>query len=361
MYISKITGNSDLWYQHKTLFLASKHAPYSLYGCIFDWVERLTNQDCVVCFNTSELEQEVLQALLVAHIRTILIVTHSWTNNGFNKQISIAIRENRMAIIELQRDEPRGFGNTIQLRNRFAIENAEKIICGYISPHGSIISLLYGHNNIVYLQNSSPSMVAEREEIARWTLEEDKQLLHLFYADKGIHAIHCATGHTYSSIRTRMHSICMSNELLMGREFENYIIEQLFAQNNEQLELLEWRSDKSLGNIFPIGNSLPDLLIRHNNRIISVECKWRNQLTQNNVTDLFSAERLTKFAHYASDINAPIFLILGIGGLPSTPTTLYLTTLVNKKSTLQPPNINLLRKSKVAPKKLLEHLLNLYD
>ena len=43
---------------------------------MFQWVESLDKWGCAVCFNISELEEEVLKALLVCHEPTVLVVTN---------------------------------------------------------------------------------------------------------------------------------------------------------------------------------------------------------------------------------------------------------------------------------------------
>ena len=61
--INKI-GNETLLNREKSLFLCSKHAPISKYDKVFGWVDSLTADDCVICFNSSELEDEVLTTCL---------------------------------------------------------------------------------------------------------------------------------------------------------------------------------------------------------------------------------------------------------------------------------------------------------
>ena len=43
--INKI-GNEELLNREKSLFLCSKHAPYSVYDKVFGWVDSLTADDC---------------------------------------------------------------------------------------------------------------------------------------------------------------------------------------------------------------------------------------------------------------------------------------------------------------------------
>ena len=56
MKIIQKIGNKQLLERKKTLFICSKHTPFSLYPVIFDWVESLGGNDCVMCFNSSILQ-----------------------------------------------------------------------------------------------------------------------------------------------------------------------------------------------------------------------------------------------------------------------------------------------------------------
>lgn len=70
-----------------------------------------------MCFNSSEMEDEVMRALLVNGVPTILVVMNRFTDK-YNVQIVKALSEQRMLILVLERDEPRGAGLTPRLRNQ---------------------------------------------------------------------------------------------------------------------------------------------------------------------------------------------------------------------------------------------------
>ena len=63
MQIVQRIGNEKLWVREKTLFLCSKQTPFSLYQIVFNWVEGLNEEDCVVCFKSTEMEYEVMLIL----------------------------------------------------------------------------------------------------------------------------------------------------------------------------------------------------------------------------------------------------------------------------------------------------------
>ena len=105
MKIIRTIGNKKLWQREKTLFLTSRQAPIGCYEKVFQWVESFDKfNGCAVCFNTSELEEEVLKALLVCKVPTTLVVTGRF-HDTYNVQIEQALEENRVLILVLQREE----------------------------------------------------------------------------------------------------------------------------------------------------------------------------------------------------------------------------------------------------------------
>ena len=324
--INKI-GNEQLLEREKTLFLCSKHTPYDIYPIIFDWVENLCDTDCVMCFKTTEMEFEVMTSLLVHKVPTILVVMKKFTD-VYNLQIEKAIKEGRMLILVLERDEPHGAGQTPRLRNEFVVSMADKIVCGYVNPNGSIFSLLAGRKNVVYLLNRDTQMAAEELDIKnyRWTVGEDKTLLRMFYEDLGVHEIHKRLRRSYFSIKNRISSITLPEQLLKGREFEDFVLLELLGigSKGNTMKLLEWRGDKSIAGVFPESNRYPDFVISLDYRKkVALECKWRKKLPTNLKKDVFSPERIELFKSYSDDTSISIWFIIGVGGEPSAPELLY--------------------------------------
>ena len=324
MKVIQTIGNKSLWQRNKTLFICSKRAPIGTWGKVFDWVDSLTNNDTVVCFNSSEFEAEVLKALLVNKIPTVLVVMNRF-RDIYNVQIELALKENRLLIVELERDEPRGKGSTPFLRNRFIVNQVNNVVCGYVSRFGSVVLVLGETNNIEYLIGKKDlNMAAEpTEKPFRWTVGEDKRLLRMFYEDMGIHAIHKAINRPYSTIYLRIKSLTMNDEVLKGREFEDYVVDLFDIPNNKKLTLKEWRGDKSLPGIYPESNSAPDFVFEYDGRPFAVECKWRNHLPKDIEKELLPAERMASFQQFSTERRMPVYLLLGIGGLPNDPDNLY--------------------------------------
>ncbi|KWW28924.1 MAG: hypothetical protein AUK63_1748 [bacterium P3] len=325
MKIQNTIGNTLLWQQEKTLFLTSKMAPIGCYGTVFAWVDALKQQDTVVCFNTSELEAEVVKAILVNRVPAILVVMNRF-RDIYNVQIEQALQENRLLILELLREKTDGTGDTPQLRNRFVIQHVEHIVCGYINPRGSISPLLAGLNNITHLVSNNTTLLAAESKVKtfRWTVAEDKRLLRMFYEDMGIHAIHKALDRPYSTVRSRIKALTMNDEVLKGREFEDYVLELFDVPHRSHLTLKEWRGDKSLPDVYPEANSAPDFVFEHYGQRFAVECKWRNHIPRNIETDLIPASRKQFIQRYSASRRLPVLLVFGVGGLPCDPDAVYL-------------------------------------
>ncbi len=327
MHIKQIIGNKALWKRKKTLFLTSHMAPIGCYDTVFRWAETFDKQGCVVCFNTSELEEEVLKALLVCRVPTVLVVTKRFHDN-YNIQIEQALKENRLLILVLQREESDGKGYIARLRNQYVISQVQHIVCGYINPNGTIFGLLAGHDNITYLVDRKELKAADKElKPYRWTVAEDKCLLRMFYEDMGIHAIHKAIDRPYSTIYRRIKALTMNDEVLKGRQFEDYVVDFFGLPHNEKLTLKEWRGDKMLPGIYPENNSGPDLVFDYDGHLFAIECKWRSQMPKNIEKELLPSNRQVFFQQYAKENAMPVYLLFGIGGLPTNPDNLHLVPL----------------------------------
>ena len=127
MTIAETIGNTELWKRQKTLFLCSKHAPLACHERVFQWVESFDKSGCAVCFNTSELEEEMLKALLVWRVPTVLVVTKRFRDN-YNVQIEQALKENRLLIVVLQREESDGKGYIARLRNQYVKSSISYVV-----------------------------------------------------------------------------------------------------------------------------------------------------------------------------------------------------------------------------------------
>lgn len=317
-------GNPELLKREKTLFLCSKRTPIEMYGQVFQWTDSLSERDCVACFNSTEMEEEVLKALLVARIPTILFVMNRFTDVN-NIQVEQALKENRMLVVVLKRDEPKGMGLTPRLRNDFVLQMVQHVVCGYVNKNGSVFPLLAGRKNVEYLMDEPFSLRAAEKDNRwqRWTVAEDKVLLRMFYEDMGIHAIKKRLQRSYISIYQRIRAITLPEDVLKGREFEDYVLGLFKLHEEDDFVLKEWQGDKILGDIFPESNRHPDFVFDYQGKGFAVECKWREKLLPNVEKDLFSNDKMAIYQQFSTERNIPVFIVLGVGGEPSNPELLY--------------------------------------
>lgn len=328
MRIIKKIGNESMMSRDKTLFLCSKMTPIGLYEYVFRWTDSLTEKNCICCFNSTEMESEVLKALLVAKVPTILYVMNCFTDVN-NIQIEQALQEKRMLIVVLKRDEPKGKGTTPRLRNEYVLSLCQRVVCGYINKNGSVFPLLAGRKDVEFLINENVCLMAAEPYVCRerWTVAEDKVLLRMFYADMGMHAIHNKLHRTYKSIYTRIQSITQPEELLKGREFEDYVLGLFNVQEDGSFVLEEWQGDKTLGSIKPENNSNPDFVFRYNDKKFAVECKWRRKLDEDLSKELFSLKRIENYKAFSRIRKIPVTILLGVGGESCNPDQLYVIPL----------------------------------
>ena len=328
MLIIEEKGNRELLNRVKTLFLCSKMTPVRLYEYVFRWTDGLTDRDCIACFNSTEMESEVLKALLVGKVPTILFVMNRFTDVN-NIQIEQALKENRLLIVVLRRDEPKGKGGTPRLRNEYVLSMCQQVVCGYVNKNGSVFPLLAGRSNVLYLIDERNCMkVAESDWChEHWTVAQDKVLLRMYYADMGIHAIHNRLHRSYMSVYTRIRSITQPESLLKGREFEDFVLGLFNIQEGGRLVLQEWQGDKSLWNIQPENNSNPDFVFRYDDQEFAIECKWREKLDTDIGKDLFPKISINHYQKFSALRRMPVSMILGVGGEPCNPEVLYVIPL----------------------------------
>ena len=161
----------------------------------------------------------------------------------------------------------------------------------------------------------------------RWTVAQDKILLRMFYEDMGIHAIHKQLQRTYAAVYSRLHAITQPEELLKGREFEDYVLSLFNIQEGGELVLQEWQGDKSYGMLQPENNGNPDFVFRYRQMEFAVECKWRDKISRDLSKDLFPIKKIKKYQTFSEVRRMPVTIILGVGGDSSNPELLYIIPL----------------------------------
>jgi hypothetical protein len=124
----------------------------------------------------------------------------------------------------------------------------------------------------------------------------------------------------------------LDESLRKGHQFEDYII-TLF--NERKFKLIEWRSDKKASNgVYPESCTYPDLefafLGRRKHRF-AVECKWREDFKDGKIKWSY-LKQIETYCNFQSERNIPVFIAIGIGGLPTHPERLFVTPLHDIKN-----------------------------
>ncbi len=328
MQIIAQIGNRKLMEREKTLFLCSKRTPIELYKHVFRWTDSLTQKDCIACFNSTELESEVVKALLVARIPVVLFVMNCHTDRN-NMQIELALSEKRMLIVVLRRDEPTGKGQTPRLRNEYVMTLCRHVVCGYVDKNGSVFPILAGMKNVdMLIDGEDCTRAAETSHrLERWTVAQDKMLLRMYYEDMGIHAIHKQLKRSYAAVQLRIRAITQPEDMLKGREFEDFVLSLFDLGKDGPLVLEEWQGDKNLGPLKPENNSYPDFVFRYGQEHFALECKWRRELRRDIGRGLFPKRTVERYNTFSAGRGIPVSIVLGVGGEPSWPESLYLVPL----------------------------------
>lgn len=111
---------------------------------------------------------------------------------------------------------------------------------------------------------------------------------------------------------------------MKGRDFEKYVVNRF---PKKYYTIKEWRSDKCVNGHYAESNTYPDLeLVLHLGKSeypFAVECKWRNGFSDNGYIQWCDDSQLVRYQQYASDKSLSVFIILGVGGEPSSPEYVY--------------------------------------
>ena len=164
-----------------------------------------------------------------------------------------------------------------------------------------------------------------------WRIYEDKILLRLFYNDMGLHAIKRQLKRSYTAIRQRIRTLTMDEQVLKGREFEEYVLNLFRSNQEEEYCLKEWRGDKILNGLTPENNHYPDFVFQYHlgdlRRDFAIECKWRKDFTRDGNVEILSQTNVTSYPQFATEKGIPVFIILGMFGQPWEPQEIYILPL----------------------------------
>lgn len=122
----------------------------------------------------------------------------------------------------------------------------------------------------------------------------------------------------------------LSNEE-KGYLFEKYIVKKFKTNYFKQLA---WRGDKYIDGHYPKESHDPDLeynfVFKDYSRIFAVECKFRSNLFNGKIE--IEDRKFKNYIAYSKNKNIPVYIALGIGGVPDAPQDLYLIPLSELES-----------------------------
>jgi hypothetical protein len=118
-----------------------------------------------------------------------------------------------------------------------------------------------------------------------------------------------------------------------GDDFEKYVVERF---NKPCFKLTEWRSDKIHNGVYAASSRLPDLeyhfKTNHADCYFAVECKWRAAFFEGRI-EWAKEYQLETYRKFSQEKKMEVFILIGIGGQPNQPQSLYIVPLRNIDST----------------------------
>lgn len=112
-----------------------------------------------------------------------------------------------------------------------------------------------------------------------------------------------------------------------GDLFEKFVIERF---KKPFFTLIEWRSDKIHNGTYAESNMYPDMeyyfKTNHAECTFAVECKWRSSFSEEKI-DWAKDYQLDNYRKFSAERRMRVFVIIGVGGQPENPRSLYIIPL----------------------------------
>jgi predicted nucleic acid-binding Zn-ribbon protein len=110
-----------------------------------------------------------------------------------------------------------------------------------------------------------------------------------------------------------------------GDAFEQYVVGRF---SSPVFHLIEWRGDKvTAEGKFARASMLPDLelelRLRDQRHRFAVECKWRSNLGPDGELAWCRPEQLTRYQAFETQRGVPVFVVIGLGGMPQEPHSVF--------------------------------------
>ena len=146
----EMLGDRSIWDLPKTAFLCSRKVPAAQVLKCYDWAIAMREAGkCVMLGAHSQLETDVLHYLLKGTQPVVLVLARGMKKR-MERTLVPEIENGRLLVIApLSESVKRVTQETARLRNRFMLENAERVIVGHASEGGSITDLLSEHRGPV--------------------------------------------------------------------------------------------------------------------------------------------------------------------------------------------------------------------
>lgn len=112
-----------------------------------------------------------------------------------------------------------------------------------------------------------------------------------------------------------------------GDDFEKFVIERF---NKKYFTLQKYRGDKYMDGLSPVSNLFPDLEIIFRMEKITlmfaVECKWHQDYYKGGLA-WSGNNQFVCYKAYAKKMQMPVYVIIGLGGLPQSPEKIFIIPL----------------------------------
>lgn len=134
-------GNTDLLQLPKTAFLCSRHISATAVLKCYDWATEQRRQGvCVIGGFHSPLEKDVFQLLIKGNQPLVMVLGRAMYKN-LPEIYQTALLQNRLLIVSVAPSTPRHSMQSALKRNKYIIENAQKVVFGWLDPHGELTKL----------------------------------------------------------------------------------------------------------------------------------------------------------------------------------------------------------------------------
>lgn len=128
--------------------------------------------------------------------------------------------------------------------------------------------------------------------------------------------------------RNRNEKDVLDDNHAKGVEFEKFVISKF---GRKFWSIKDWRGDKSMDGRYSESSMYPDLemklSLKDQEYVVAVECKWRNNFNNERKIKWSYSEQFERYKKYVEKTGYPVFVAIGIGGVPSKPENLYMVPL----------------------------------